>query len=294
MSHFTVAVISYNIGDVDELLGSFCEDADHPSVETEFVDMEDEYRNAYETEYTERIKTADGEYLSPWDDKICGKWTGAPSEKELPEGYQQLNVPFKELYASFEQYMEEYVEMGKDEDTGRYGYYTNPDAKWDWYQIGGRWQGILKLKPGKTGNNGEKSFMDHTPYKEGFCDQALIADVDFSMDMDTYRKALRFWEVYVDGQPPQDGEGDLTTGFHWTPEYYASQYENKERYAEEQSSFHTWAVLTPDGEWYEAGEMGWFGMHSATRETKEEYRSDIKMLLEDWKDCYITIVDCHI
>jgi hypothetical protein len=28
----------------------------------------------------------------------------------------------------------------------RYGYLHNPQAKWDWYQVGGRWTGALKLK----------------------------------------------------------------------------------------------------------------------------------------------------
>jgi hypothetical protein len=44
---------------------------------------------------------------------------------------------------------------GVDEDEGRYmdehgnyGYIHNPQAKWDWYQIGGRWTGLLKLQKG--------------------------------------------------------------------------------------------------------------------------------------------------
>jgi hypothetical protein len=27
----------------------------------------------------------------------------------------------------------------------------NSDSKWDWYTVGGRWAGLLKLKKGKTG-----------------------------------------------------------------------------------------------------------------------------------------------
>lgn len=31
------------------------------------------------------------------------------------------------------------------EEDGIYDYY-NPDAKWDWYEIGGRWSNALKVK----------------------------------------------------------------------------------------------------------------------------------------------------
>jgi len=30
----------------------------------------------------------------------------------------------------------------------------NPDSKWDWYLLGGRWSGMIKLKEGKTGDVG--------------------------------------------------------------------------------------------------------------------------------------------
>lgn len=29
---------------------------------------------------------------------------------------------------------------------GRYGYWYNPNAKWDWFTIGGRWRGMLEVK----------------------------------------------------------------------------------------------------------------------------------------------------
>jgi hypothetical protein len=32
---------------------------------------------------------------------------------------------------------------------------TNPNAKWDWYQVGGRWNGYFKLKDGTLGLLGE-------------------------------------------------------------------------------------------------------------------------------------------
>ena len=35
----------------------------------------------------------------------------------------------------------------RDPKTGRYGYWRNPNAKWDWYSTGGRWAGHFLIKP---------------------------------------------------------------------------------------------------------------------------------------------------
>jgi hypothetical protein len=35
-----------------------------------------------------------------------------------------------------------------DEETGKKGYWENPNAKWDYYRPGGRWAGFFKLKAG--------------------------------------------------------------------------------------------------------------------------------------------------
>lgn len=60
-----------------------------------------------------------------------------------------------------------------------YGRYHNPNKKWDWYEIGGRWAGLIKLKDGATGFNGTKSFMfdEEDPYKNGGVDSALKKDI---------------------------------------------------------------------------------------------------------------------
>lgn len=41
----------------------------------------------------------------------------------------------------------------KDKLLPYHGRITNPNAKWDWWTIGGRWSGLLKLKPGVYYNN---------------------------------------------------------------------------------------------------------------------------------------------
>lgn len=43
------------------------------------------------------------------------------------------------------------------------GYWTNSRAKWDWYQVGGRWSGYFVKKADGYGEKGSKSWMDLRP-----------------------------------------------------------------------------------------------------------------------------------
>ena len=54
----------------------------------------------------------------------------------------------KDKYSTFEEFVSEYYGYEWNETEGGYGYYTNPRAKWDWYQLGGRWTGFFKMKQG--------------------------------------------------------------------------------------------------------------------------------------------------
>lgn len=247
MSHFTVAVLSYDPNDVDDLLAPFDESPSNEEyLEFDPVD-EDEYRSDYETGTSQ---TGNGDIETSF-------------------------VSYKVKYPTFNAFMEEGNGLSRN-DEGAYGYYTNPNAKWDWWVIGGRWDGLLRLKNGGSSN------------------QARVRDVDVSPDPAAYAKAIRFWEVYVEGQPLAEGEEDLTRHVFYKPEYYVNQYGTKEKYAHSQAAFGAWAILTADGEWNETGAMGWFGMSDATQESRNKYETAFRQLIEENPDLYITIVDCHI
>ena len=153
---------------------------------------------------------------------------------------------------------------GRTDDEGNIYSTYNPDSKWDWYSIGGRWSG---------------EFIPE--------DEAIVKDIDFSMNKEDYEQALKFWKENVDGD---------TDKLFYKKEYYYDRYGTAEKYAEYCASFSTYAVITPDGKWHAPGEMGYWGMSS---ESDDEYR--------DWHDHYkerfidtadpewvLTIVDCHI
>ncbi len=130
---------------------------------------------------------------------------------------------------------------------------------------------------------------------KGRCDSARVQDCDFSQNQEAYKKALRFWEVAVEGKPRTAEEKDAFFGIY-LPKYYIQQYGTKENFARHQSIFLPYAYVTPDGEWHETGHMGWWGMDDATAESRETFLESFETFLKEAQEqnLFITIVDCHI
>lgn len=185
-------------------------------------------------------------------------------------------VPYKELYPTFGCFMEEYGDGEFDKEMNDYGYWENPNAKWDWYVIGGRWSNNVLLK------------------NDGRCDFAKLKDINFGVDNKQYVKNIRFWEIVVEDQPLKDGE---ERPFNlYKKEYYLKRYKDKEDYATRNSKHRTFALITPDGKWYEKGQMGWFGFEDTTNETIKNYDKNFENIVnkEEYQDYYFVLVDCHI
>ncbi|MEF9880631.1 MAG: hypothetical protein RR975_14540 [Clostridia bacterium] len=196
-----------------------------------------------------------------------------------------------------------YAEFEEDDDgeldatTGKRGYWFNPNAKHDYWLLGGRWRGQIKLQEGKTGRYGEASWTRKgEPNDPTRCDCAKVRDCDFSPSEAVCTRAVRFWEVVVEGKPLQEGENQDDFISFYSKEHYLKQYKIKEQYADSCSHFATYAYLTPAGEWVQTGEMGWFGLDDATAESRKSYETAFAEYLKEAteQDLYINIVDCHI
>ncbi len=73
--------------------------------------------------------------------------------------------PRSKLYSSFAEYVENEAYGCRDEKTGRYGEWYNPNGIYDWYSIGGRWPERFLVKLDCTEYSfGERSSMDETRY----------------------------------------------------------------------------------------------------------------------------------
>ena len=194
-----------------------------------------------------------------------------------PEDVEELLAPFNENTLD-SKYLEFVVdEEGEfNEENGEVGYFENPKAKWDWYEIGGRWSNLLRLK---------NSFEN--------CDQAQVRDVDFSPRQEVVKALERYWEINVECMPLTENESENDFYSVYSPEFYKERYGTKEEYVRLRSSFSTYAFVTPDGGWVAQGEMGWFGVGTDTKNSEDMYREKLEEMIRNNPYLWITIVDCH-
>ena len=121
----------------------------------------------------------------------------------------------------------------------------NPNSKWDWYVIGGRWGGLIQLKKGVK----------------------PLQPVNFSWG----------WEEEDKQRVIRENRADIA---------YKKDIEN----FDDLVCF----ALVKDGEWYERGSMGWWGIVSEEK-PDEEWESEFKRLVSELPDnTLISIYDCHI
>jgi hypothetical protein len=250
---------------------------------------------------------------------------------ELTQEFAELDEEKKAKYPTLESYADDYHGYRAHQIDGetRYGYYENPNARWDWYQVGGRWSGMLKLKPGASGEMGQRSWTNRDEtISANFCDSAKKGDIDFeSMRNEAGEEATKrydeahaiiagrtwmpwsqvcdtikegsggkdLWDTRRSIYNNQDALKDLRAKFdnpfsdldeYLTPR---EKYINTARNA----AGVTFAVIK-DGEWYEKGSMGWWGMVANEQEQEVWNEKFAKLIDELPDDTYLTVVDCHI
>lgn len=140
-----------------------------------------------------------------WSSRNWGDGRGhRPKVHQIPEGWTEVELPTSEVQ-SFAKFINDWyghptVPHGEEPDLEgehKYGYVvvdelgsvteaydrTNPNAKWDWWVIGGRWTGYWLLKPKE-----DMTHNDHTLGRPGAfgneagqhtADAARKCDIDF-------------------------------------------------------------------------------------------------------------------
>lgn len=148
MSHFSVLVIGQN---PEQQLEPYNE-----SLELAFDDRTEEMQKLYATGGVEYVRYKDGRKVQIYSSAARHLWQaprkGAKHKLVLPAGAKLIKELFKDTYADFETFAKEYYGLEKNTQ-GRYGYMHNPNAKWDWYELGGRWKNNLPLKRGGHAND---------------------------------------------------------------------------------------------------------------------------------------------
>ena len=144
---------------VAEKLEPFSANTDDPSF-LEFVDQTEELKQEYEGTI-DCIKLPQGKIVPArygfyqnrfeiQNGKVFQRKAGPARQLRRTKRAKRMqvyqNYPFQKLYRDFRQFAEEWAYADWQEDQQAYGYYSNPDAQWDWYSIGGRWPCQLLVK----------------------------------------------------------------------------------------------------------------------------------------------------
>jgi len=154
MSHFTVLVPAANSSELDRVLLPYHE------YETTGID-----------EYTEWVISVKANDIDAHIVEIMERIT----DEKLRTKYQDY------LNKGHRTSLLQDWEGGKFDSEGNWGYMTNPNAKWDWYSVGGRWTGTLQLKDDRMGEafNGTPGLMTEHNNDPQRADSALAGDVDW-------------------------------------------------------------------------------------------------------------------
>lgn len=127
----------------------------------------------------EVITSALDEILEPFDENV-EKGSPYAEFRDVTEEYRKQydeSAEHKAEYATFEDFMRKYGGYKQHTD-GRWGYWRNPNAKWDWYVVGGRWRGFFPVKAGTNAIVGKPGAFENDA-KAGGADIVRKYQLDF-------------------------------------------------------------------------------------------------------------------
>lgn len=292
-----------------------------------------------------------------WTSKDWGDGLGYRAKVWFtPEGWEDVDVPVKDVmtlveFIKYQQHedfpilQEDDVPDLEDRDGCKYGWArvnaagevieytqrTNPNAQWDWWRLGGRYSGWLKLKPGAgvIAEKGRKGLMGSCMNDgPGWVDSVVKSAIDFDgmREKDGNEAASRWdkaaaakvaagfaadatWDSWETVRERHPGAIDAARDeYHAQPVMKAVKEAldnpfygvddllvSREQFIQQarDRALVTYA-LVKDGQWYAKGEMGWFGMSDDSM-TQEEWNRKVNELIDGLPDdTLISVVDCHI
>ncbi len=297
MTHFAVAVATKDKEKVKDILAPYDENLEVPRY----------------VEYTKEQLIQKGKNeIENFKNGLYAEYLSDPVKYESEHkniqhiDYLKNEFPKKLNWTDEEIYQDEikYYEEDQIAENGEVYSTYNPKSKWDWYAIGGRYNNRVIVDK----NNDDvidyydlglgmsfKCNVDDEPNLKRV-NGARIKDIHFDKMGGDYEKAIRFWELIVEGQEPKDDkEKEEIKWNFYKPEYYIEQYGTKEEYARQEAMFSTWAFVNEQG-WCEQGEMGMWCVNDATKDSRLAFAEKLQEYIKDPKhqDEYLIIVDCHI
>jgi hypothetical protein len=340
MSHFSVMVI-HDKELNDETLAPILQ----PWHEYECTGIVDQY--VVEEDITDEVLEifnrdqkvvvlADGSMISRYDDRCyvitddrCKTW-------KLPEGAVEKTVSADEArqigigYKTMDECAEDHFGIEEGARDGRYYQKTNPNKKWDWWQVGGRWSGMLKPEydPSTDPENIDEDGKPKWPTNwRNIGNIAQLKDIPLdalrdeagAKALEQFNKAqeiiagrpIVLWkdtldkfgteridearEEYRKDQVHLDlQKANLVSFFNGDNDLIAYSGSVDDYVAAARARVLQTYAIVKDGCWYQKGEMGWFGMSSDEMSESEWQKKVAEMLDGLSPETWIAIVDCHI
>ena len=204
--------------------------------------------------------------LGPYDENLeTDEYVDVPADKvqEFLRGQWAKSLPAD---ASDEDVLRRFGDIYTFDADGNITSTYNPESRWDWWVVGGRWSGGLVRKDGST------------------CDECRVSELSLGFAQGEYEALCSEYLDLV------SGKGDS----YMSPEYYERAYGDPDTYARAHAPNVFRALVTPDGAWHEPGRMGWFGIADDEPGAQRDYMEEYMGLLEKYSECRATLVDCHI
>ncbi len=266
-----------------------------------------------------------------WHSKDWGDGRGYRTKVHfMPEGWEEVKIPTRDT-KSFAEFVvnwqgrEIVLNDARTDLTGKhkYGYCrvrngevvevinrTNPNSKWDWWTIGGRWDNrLMRTDSEATPNQGRKcelgfdSIMDKWG-NDALCKWELVHEAIGTLDgLMTWKEALDACPDEIDKAREMYGEqprvkafsklrNDREDIFGWDAslEDFAMTVEDFVQRARRQAI--TPHAILLNGKWIEKGEMGWWACVSNEKEDWPEQYEKIFNELPD--NAHMSVIDCHI
>lgn len=212
MSHFTVMVIG---DDPEEQLKPYNESIEVPPYTKKQVTEEDivEFIAYYQSAFKELKLDSTVTII---DGKVSGN--------------------FDELYKKHGKAWNDSTWRKHTDDTWwEYSTY-NPNSKWDWYELGGRWTGFFKARKGAKIKAGRPGLMTD-PAKPGYADSLKKRDIDFdSMYNEAADEAGKQYDTVMavlGSLPPNKSWDEMSTGINWSCEDRTAIEAARKEYSEQ-------------------------------------------------------------
>lgn len=208
----------------------------------------------------------------------------------------------------------------------------NPDAKWDWYSVGGQWAGYFVARKGAHARviPPNRNHRSQDVIMPGRCDGGRKADLDLDALREVKaaeaRKTYAEYQSVVAGTPealPWSAFRDnISEGNGYTIDQARDEYHSQPRVqALSQSEFRWYddviaefgkpeklyveqaraqavpgyAIIATDGHWMAPGTMGWFAMSDDSEGDRIGYWEAANAYIDALEDStYLVALDCHI